>query len=111
MTLRTNGGPGEHAVLKRFYMDNKKFITRPGKEFTLGSLIQAAQQGQTAPRAAQALQLLHDVHKNCTQQRIVALEAGLDWVPMILGDGRAVGSLVQKYYCEQCNAMPITDGQ
>eukprot|EP00973_Karenia_brevis_P023995 3308751-Karenia_brevis.AAC.1 len=30
---------------------------------------------------------------------------------MILGDGHVVGPQVQKYYCEKCNAMPITDGQ
>eukprot|EP00973_Karenia_brevis_P024178 3337809-Karenia_brevis.AAC.1 len=37
LTLGTNGGHGEHAVLKRFYMDNKEFITRQGKEFTRGT--------------------------------------------------------------------------
>eukprot|EP00973_Karenia_brevis_P047181 6548509-Karenia_brevis.AAC.1 len=111
MTLRANGGRGAHTGLKRFYMDNKKFITREGKEFTLGTWIQAVKHGQTAPKAAEALQTLHDVHDTCTQQQSAALEAGLDWVPMILGDGRVVGSLVQKFYCEQFNAMPITDGQ
>eukprot|EP00973_Karenia_brevis_P094800 12424246-Karenia_brevis.AAC.1 len=30
---------------------------------------------------------------------------------MIRGDGQVVGSLVQKYYCESCKAMPMTDGQ
>eukprot|EP00973_Karenia_brevis_P089789 12399485-Karenia_brevis.AAC.1 len=30
---------------------------------------------------------------------------------MVLGDGKAVGSMVQKYYCEKCLSMPITDGQ
>eukprot|EP00973_Karenia_brevis_P051707 7182975-Karenia_brevis.AAC.1 len=29
---------------------------------------------------------------------------------MRLGDGHVVGSLVQKYYCEACKSMPITDG-
>eukprot|EP00973_Karenia_brevis_P057624 8016781-Karenia_brevis.AAC.1 len=29
---------------------------------------------------------------------------------MILGDGTVVGSLVQKYYCEKCNTMPVTEG-
>eukprot|EP00973_Karenia_brevis_P047118 6539761-Karenia_brevis.AAC.1 len=30
---------------------------------------------------------------------------------MILGAGHTVGSFIQKYYCEQCNAMPLRDGQ
>eukprot|EP00973_Karenia_brevis_P068687 9550750-Karenia_brevis.AAC.1 len=32
---------------------------------------------------------------------MAALEASLDWVPMILGDGQKVGSFVQKYDCEK----------
>eukprot|EP00973_Karenia_brevis_P084488 11727297-Karenia_brevis.AAC.1 len=87
MTLRANGGRGGHAVLKRFYMDNKKFITRNGKHFTLGTWIRAVQQGQTAPN------VLHDTNEMCTQEQIAAFEAALDWVPMILGDGQTVGSL------------------
>eukprot|EP00973_Karenia_brevis_P027621 3807154-Karenia_brevis.AAC.1 len=62
-------------------MDNKKFITRQGKELTLGTWIRSVQHGQTLPRAAEALQLLHDVHEKCTRQQIAASEAGLDWVP------------------------------
>eukprot|EP00973_Karenia_brevis_P023970 3304653-Karenia_brevis.AAC.1 len=67
MTLRTNGGQGEHAVPKRFYMDNKTFVTCQGKEFTFGTWIRSVQQVQTVPRAAEALQLLHDVHEAYTQ--------------------------------------------
>eukprot|EP00973_Karenia_brevis_P092387 12412204-Karenia_brevis.AAC.1 len=55
--------------------------------------------------------MLHDVHEKCTQQQIAAIEARLDWVPSILGDGAVVGSLVQEDYGEKCNAMPATDGQ
>eukprot|EP00973_Karenia_brevis_P078619 10913110-Karenia_brevis.AAC.1 len=79
MTLRANGGRGGHAVLKRIYMDNKKFITRKGKHLTLGTWIRAVRQGQTAPEAAEALQMLHDVNETCTQEQIAALEAALDW--------------------------------
>eukprot|EP00973_Karenia_brevis_P048188 6687607-Karenia_brevis.AAC.1 len=57
-------------------MDNKKFITRQGKEFALGAWIRSVQQGQTVPRAAEVLQLLHGVHATCTQQQIAAIEAG-----------------------------------
>eukprot|EP00973_Karenia_brevis_P088606 12285718-Karenia_brevis.AAC.1 len=46
-----------------------------------------------------------------TQEQLAALEASLDWPFMILGDGHNVGSVVQKYYCEKRNAMPMTDGQ
>eukprot|EP00973_Karenia_brevis_P025560 3527386-Karenia_brevis.AAC.1 len=79
MALRANGRRGGHAVLKRFYMDNKKFIIRNGKHFTLGTWIRAAQQGQTVPKAAEALQILHDLNDACTQEQIAALEAALDW--------------------------------
>eukprot|EP00973_Karenia_brevis_P001749 238068-Karenia_brevis.AAC.1 len=72
-------------------MDSEKLITREGNEFTLGTWIGAVQHGQTATRTAEALQLLHHVHEKCTQQQIAALEAGLDLVPMILGDGHVVG--------------------
>eukprot|EP00973_Karenia_brevis_P076427 10618656-Karenia_brevis.AAC.1 len=68
-------------------MDNKKFITRSGKEFILGTWIRAVQQGQTAPKDADALEMLHDMHEKCTQEQLAALEAGLDWLPMIFGDG------------------------
>eukprot|EP00973_Karenia_brevis_P037418 5159654-Karenia_brevis.AAC.1 len=60
-------------------MDNTKFTTRNGKHFTLGTWIRAVQQGQTAPKAAEALQLLHDMNETCTQEQIAALEAALDW--------------------------------
>eukprot|EP00973_Karenia_brevis_P012107 1643530-Karenia_brevis.AAC.1 len=46
MALCAIGGRGGHAVLKRFDMDNKKFITRNGKHFTLGTWIRAVQQGR-----------------------------------------------------------------
>eukprot|EP00973_Karenia_brevis_P042377 5865675-Karenia_brevis.AAC.1 len=85
MTLRANGGRGGHAMLKRFYMDSKKFITRNGKHLILGTWIRAVEQGQTGPKAAEALQMLHDMNETCTQEQIAVPEAGLD--PMILGDG------------------------
>eukprot|EP00973_Karenia_brevis_P031227 4310371-Karenia_brevis.AAC.1 len=55
--------------------------------------------------------MLKDSHERCTQAQVAALEASLDWCPMIFGDGQRVGSLVQKCYCGQCNSMPMTDGQ
>eukprot|EP00973_Karenia_brevis_P013848 1878338-Karenia_brevis.AAC.1 len=61
MRLRGNGAQGAHALLKRFYMDNKKLITRNGKEFTLGTWIRAVHQGKTAPKAAEALQMFKDM--------------------------------------------------
>eukprot|EP00973_Karenia_brevis_P096228 12431282-Karenia_brevis.AAC.1 len=61
--------------------------------------------------AVEALQMLKHVNERCTQAQVAALEASLDWCPMILGDGQKVGSLVQKCCCEQCNSMPMTDGQ
>eukprot|EP00973_Karenia_brevis_P086289 11965686-Karenia_brevis.AAC.1 len=30
---------------------------------------------------------------------------------MILGDGKTLGACIQKYYCQQCNTMPLRDGQ
>eukprot|EP00973_Karenia_brevis_P055069 7655686-Karenia_brevis.AAC.1 len=60
---------------------------RSGRHFTLGTWIRAIQAGQTAPRAAEALQMLKEMNEKCTQEQIAALEASLDWVPMILGDG------------------------
>eukprot|EP00973_Karenia_brevis_P035830 4945301-Karenia_brevis.AAC.1 len=50
----------------------------------------AVQQGQTAPKAAEALQMLHDLNNTCAQKQTAAFKAALDWVPMILGDGWAV---------------------
>eukprot|EP00973_Karenia_brevis_P054952 7640558-Karenia_brevis.AAC.1 len=55
--------------------------------------------------------MMKDINARCTKEQLTVLEAGLDWVPMVLGDCQAVGSLVQKYYCETCKSMPITDGQ
>eukprot|EP00973_Karenia_brevis_P035035 4831158-Karenia_brevis.AAC.1 len=43
--------------------------------------------GQTAPRAAEAFQMLKEMKEKRTQEQIAATEASLDWVPMILGDG------------------------
>eukprot|EP00973_Karenia_brevis_P009441 1274046-Karenia_brevis.AAC.1 len=60
MDLRGTGGQGAHALLRRFCMDNKKLITRNGKEFALGTWIRAVHQGKTAPKAAEALQMLKD---------------------------------------------------
>eukprot|EP00973_Karenia_brevis_P072244 10036535-Karenia_brevis.AAC.1 len=39
--------------------------------------------------------MLHDMNETCTQEQIAAFEAALNLVPMILGDGQKVGSLVQ----------------
>eukprot|EP00973_Karenia_brevis_P082947 11501737-Karenia_brevis.AAC.1 len=86
MTLCANGVRGTHAALKRFYIDNKAFITGNDRNFTLGAWIRTVQQGRRAPKAAEALQMLHDMHEKCTRELLVALEAGLDWLPMILGD-------------------------
>eukprot|EP00973_Karenia_brevis_P042886 5937379-Karenia_brevis.AAC.1 len=61
-------------------MDNKKFITRNGKKIILGTWIRAVQQGQIAPQAAEAFQMLHDMNETCTREQIAALEAGLHWV-------------------------------
>eukprot|EP00973_Karenia_brevis_P039944 5513364-Karenia_brevis.AAC.2 len=100
MHLRGNGGQGAHALLRRFYMDNKKLIIRNGEEFSLGDWIRAVHQGKTAPKAAEAPHMLKDINEKCTQDQLAVIEAALDWTPMILGDGHVVGSLVQKYYCE-----------
>eukprot|EP00973_Karenia_brevis_P043504 6028520-Karenia_brevis.AAC.1 len=54
--------------------------------------------------------MLVDLHEKCTRQQFAALKASLDWTSMILGDGHTVGSFIQKYYCEQCNTMPLRDG-
>eukprot|EP00973_Karenia_brevis_P089165 12364623-Karenia_brevis.AAC.2 len=55
--------------------------------------------------------MLVDLHGKCTGQQLGALKLSLYWTPMILGDGHTIGSLIQKYYCEQCNTMPLRDGQ
>eukprot|EP00973_Karenia_brevis_P011942 1621597-Karenia_brevis.AAC.1 len=57
MRLRGNGGPGSHAMLRRLYIDNKKFITPYGKGFTLGNWVRAVEQGKTVPKSAEALQI------------------------------------------------------
>eukprot|EP00973_Karenia_brevis_P028455 3921578-Karenia_brevis.AAC.1 len=62
MHLRCNGGQGAHAMLRRLYMDNKKFTIRSGESFTLGSWVRAVQQGKTPPKAAEALQMLKDMN-------------------------------------------------
>eukprot|EP00973_Karenia_brevis_P088395 12257403-Karenia_brevis.AAC.1 len=84
MRLRGNGGQGAHALLRRFYMDNKKFIARNGQEFILGTWIRAVHQGKTAPKAAEALQMLKDMNEKRTQDQLAVIEAALDWPPMIL---------------------------
>eukprot|EP00973_Karenia_brevis_P017981 2470929-Karenia_brevis.AAC.1 len=33
------------------------------------------------------------MNERCVQEQIAALEASLDWAPMILGDGQTIGSL------------------
>eukprot|EP00973_Karenia_brevis_P038032 5244082-Karenia_brevis.AAC.1 len=58
-------------------MDNKRFITRNGEEFNLGTWIRAARQGKTAPKAAEALQMLGDMNGKCTQVQLAVNEAGL----------------------------------
>eukprot|EP00973_Karenia_brevis_P085888 11913178-Karenia_brevis.AAC.1 len=60
---------------------------RSGKHFSLGTWIRAVQAGQTAPRAAEALQMLKDMNEKCTQEQIAALEASLGWAPVMRGDG------------------------
>eukprot|EP00973_Karenia_brevis_P084300 11699815-Karenia_brevis.AAC.1 len=55
--------------------------------------------------------MLVDLHERFTRQQLGALKLSLDWTPVILGDGHTVGSFVQKYYLEQCNTMPLRDGQ
>eukprot|EP00973_Karenia_brevis_P043889 6078010-Karenia_brevis.AAC.1 len=43
-------------------------------------------------------------------RRICIMEANS--LPMAFsGDGKSVGCLYQKYYCERCNVMPLRDGQ
>eukprot|EP00973_Karenia_brevis_P001937 264058-Karenia_brevis.AAC.1 len=84
---------------------------RGGKHCALGTWIRAVQEGQTVPRAAEALQMLTEMSERCSKEQITALEASLDRAPMIPGDGQKVRSLVQTYYCERCNAMPMTGGQ
>eukprot|EP00973_Karenia_brevis_P036187 4990434-Karenia_brevis.AAC.1 len=61
--LRNNGGSGEHAALRRFYVDNKTFIMSNGKQFFLGTWIRAVQERQTAPRAAEPLQMLKEMNE------------------------------------------------
>eukprot|EP00973_Karenia_brevis_P040057 5531962-Karenia_brevis.AAC.1 len=68
-------------------MDSKKFIIRNGTEFTLGAWIRAVHQGKTAPKAAEALQMLKDMHENSIQDQLAVIEAALDWAPMTFGDG------------------------
>eukprot|EP00973_Karenia_brevis_P012698 1722950-Karenia_brevis.AAC.1 len=55
--------------------------------------------------------MLVDLHEKCTRQQLGAFKESLDWTQMILGDGKTVGSFIHKYYCEQCNTMPLRDGQ
>eukprot|EP00973_Karenia_brevis_P068065 9469345-Karenia_brevis.AAC.1 len=47
----------------------------------------------------------------CTRDQLAAFKKALEWTPLILGDGTAVGSLCQKYFCEKCKTMLLTDGQ
>eukprot|EP00973_Karenia_brevis_P037083 5112577-Karenia_brevis.AAC.1 len=83
MHLRGNGGQDAHAMLRRFYIDNRKFITLNGKVFTLGNWVRAVEQGKTVPKSEEALQLLKDMNEKCTQDQIAITEAGLDWTPII----------------------------
>eukprot|EP00973_Karenia_brevis_P046103 6386459-Karenia_brevis.AAC.1 len=55
--------------------------------------------------------MLVDLHEKCTRQQLGALKLSLDCTPLILGDGHIVGSLIQKYDWQQCNTMPLRDGQ
>eukprot|EP00973_Karenia_brevis_P071556 9943219-Karenia_brevis.AAC.1 len=64
-------------------MDNKKFIDRNGKEINVGTWIRAMHQGQTAPKAAEALQMLEDIHEKCTQDQLAVIEAALGWTPTL----------------------------
>eukprot|EP00973_Karenia_brevis_P008136 1101530-Karenia_brevis.AAC.1 len=64
------------------FMWTTNFIMRSGKHLNLGTWIRAVYEGQTAPRAAEALQMLKEMNEKCTQEQIGALEASLDWVPM-----------------------------
>eukprot|EP00973_Karenia_brevis_P066191 9199882-Karenia_brevis.AAC.1 len=59
--LRSNRGSGGRAALKRFYVDKQKFIMRNGKHFTVGTWIRAVQEGQSAPKAAEALQMPKEI--------------------------------------------------
>eukprot|EP00973_Karenia_brevis_P007013 951791-Karenia_brevis.AAC.1 len=73
-----------------------------GKGFTLGNWARAVEQGKTMPKSDEALQMLKDMNEKCTQEQLAVIEVGLDWTPMIPGDGHVVGSLVQKHNCEAC---------
>eukprot|EP00973_Karenia_brevis_P069946 9725862-Karenia_brevis.AAC.2 len=97
----------------RYSCHAQALLHRPpnGKGFTLSNWIKAVQEGKTVPKSAEVLQMLKDMNEKRTKDQLAILEAGLDWVPMILGDGQVVGPVVQKYYCESCKAMPRTDGQ
>eukprot|EP00973_Karenia_brevis_P044068 6106758-Karenia_brevis.AAC.1 len=97
MHHRGKGSQGSHAMLRRLYIDNKKFITHTGKGFTLGNWVRAVEQGRTVPKSEEVLQILKDMNKKFTQEQLAVIEAGLGWAPMVLGDGHVVGSLVQKY--------------
>eukprot|EP00973_Karenia_brevis_P054343 7550301-Karenia_brevis.AAC.1 len=77
----------------------------------MGCWVKAVQEGKTVPMSSEALQMLKDIQDKCTREQFVALKASLDWVPLVLGDGKALGSMIQKYSCAVRMSMPITDGQ
>eukprot|EP00973_Karenia_brevis_P092626 12413329-Karenia_brevis.AAC.1 len=68
MYLRSNGGQGAHAIFRRFYINNNKFITHIGKGFTLGNWVGADEQGKTVPKSDEALQMLKDMNEKCKQE-------------------------------------------
>eukprot|EP00973_Karenia_brevis_P065397 9086053-Karenia_brevis.AAC.1 len=98
-------------MLRQFYIDHKNSIAPNVKGSTLSNWTKAVQQGKTVPKSAEALHMLKDMNEKSTKDQLAILEAGLDWVPMISGNGHVVGSLIQQYYCESRKAMPIADGQ
>eukprot|EP00973_Karenia_brevis_P026470 3652399-Karenia_brevis.AAC.1 len=49
-------------MLRRFYIDNKKFIIPNGKGFTLGTC-------RTVPKSAEPLQMLQDMNEKYTQDK------------------------------------------
>eukprot|EP00973_Karenia_brevis_P092675 12413575-Karenia_brevis.AAC.1 len=70
MRLRGNGGEGTRAMLRRFYIDHKRFIAPNGKDLALSNWIKAVQQGRTVPKSAEAIQILKDMNKRCTKEQL-----------------------------------------
>eukprot|EP00973_Karenia_brevis_P015411 2107051-Karenia_brevis.AAC.1 len=58
-----------------------------GQKWKLSTWIKAIKAGNTVPGSEKANKMLKDLHEKCTREQIAAFKVGLDWNPLILGDG------------------------